>query len=637
LLEYPPVLPPPPDRLPVLTKSIYGLGDMTINAALASLALVYTSYFLTQIAGLRPALAGLVPLVGRFIDAFTDPLMGRISDQTRWRAGRRRPYFLIAALPFGLSFAAMWIDVPTTSQAAALHLLRGGLLSHRGVDDRRWRFPYLALLPEMAVGYDERTSLNTYRNVGSSVGVFIAIAMRPLAEALGGGARGYGLAGALVAVLLAAPWPLIHRYSFERREFRERAVQTDWWAELRQVMRHRSFSLLTMAYLSGRIAMDLVSALMILYMTFWIGRAQDFEIVMGVFLLAAMLALPMWLHLARGRDKASMFVAGSIWWMLGSGLFLFATPEWSVTTLAGMAALTGIGFAAVDLMPWAMLGEVIDEDDLVTGERREGVYNGIFTFLRKLAGALAVFLALGLLDLLGFRGGGEQPETVRQAIRWMTGLSPPAVPADRRRAPLALSAHAPGARGDPRRPGRARRPRVSASGRADAYERLADRLQRVVEQAYAAFVDDDEMAALSRPVGIDLVHDRRLVFRHAAQLHPGALALDRARSLAGTEVGLAQMVELQALPVTGEQQLGPHALTAVAWQHAGETADLRQIGRPRDRCGGGGRRCRRRLRAGGKRQRGDEQPSEGAARHGRTLHQPPRPSRARVRRRRAAR
>jgi len=418
-------VPPPPDRLPVLTKSIYGLGDMTINAALASLALVYTSYFLTQIAGLRPALAGLVPLVGRFIDAFTDPLMGRISDQTRWRAGRRRPYFLIAALPFGLSFAAMWIDVPTTSQTvrfayyAAVYCLTAVWMTVLAI-------PYLALLPEMAVGYDERTSLNTYRNVGSSVGVFIAIAMRPLAEALGGGARGYGLAGALVAVLLAAPWPLIHRYSFERREFRERAVQTDWWAELRQVMRHRSFSLLTMAYLSGRIAMDLVSALMILYMTFWIGRAQDFEIVMGVFLLAAMLALPMWLHLARGRDKASMFVAGSIWWMLGSGLFLFATPEWSVTTLAAMAALTGIGFAAVDLMPWAMLGEVIDEDDLVTGERREGVYNGIFTFLRKLAGALAVFLALGLLDLLGFRGGGEQPETVRQAIRWMTGLSPPA-------------------------------------------------------------------------------------------------------------------------------------------------------------------------------------------------------------------
>ena len=99
-------------------QGIYASGDLTINAALASLSLIYTSYFLTQIAGLRAALAGLVPLVGRSIDAFTDPLMGRISDQTRWRCGRRRPYFLIGALPFGLSFAVMWVDRRSPSQAA---------------------------------------------------------------------------------------------------------------------------------------------------------------------------------------------------------------------------------------------------------------------------------------------------------------------------------------------------------------------------------------------------------------------------------------------------------------------------------------------------------------------------------------
>ena len=418
-------MPPPlPERLPVLTKSIYGLGDLTISTALASLALVYTSYFLTQVAGLRPALAGLVPLVGRVIDAFTDPLMGRISDRTRWRAGRRRPYFLLAALPFGISFAAMWIDLPNASQAtrfayyASVYMLNAVAMTALAI-------PYLALLPEMAVDYDERTSLNTFRNAGALVGVFVAVAMRPLAEALGGGASGYALAAALVSVLLVVPWPLIHRYSFERRDFRERTARTDWWGELRQVLRHRSFSLLTFAYLTGRIAMDLVGALMILYVSYWIGRPQDFEIVMGLFLLAVTLALPLWLRLARGRDKASMFLFGSLWWTAGSTLFLFATPEWSVATLAAMAALTGIGYAAVDLMPWAMLGEVIDEDDLATGERREGIYNGIFTFLRKLGGALAVFLALGLLDLLGFQRGGEQPEAVRQAIRWMTALSPP--------------------------------------------------------------------------------------------------------------------------------------------------------------------------------------------------------------------
>ncbi|MBX3026728.1 MFS transporter [bacterium] len=414
---------PAPDRLPALTKSIYGLGDLTINAALASLALVYTSYFLTQVADLRPALAGLVPLIGRAVDAVTDPLMGRISDQTRWRAGRRRPYFLIGALPFGLSFAALWIDLPAASQAvkfayyAAIYSLTSVWMTVLAI-------PYLALLPEMATDYDERTSLNTYRNAGSLVGVFVAVAMRPLAEACGGGPAGYGLAAALVASLLVAPWPLIYRHSFERREFRDRPAATAWRRELRQVLRHRSFARLTAAYLSGRIAMDLVGALLILYLAYWIGRPDDFEIVMGLFLLGVAAALPCWLRLARGRDKAAMFLVGSLWWMAGSSLFIFATPQWSVGTLALVAALTGIGYAAVDLMPWAMLGEVIDEDDLLTGERREGVYNGIFTFLRKLAGALAVFLALGLLDLLGFQRGGEQAEPVRQAIRWMTALAP---------------------------------------------------------------------------------------------------------------------------------------------------------------------------------------------------------------------
>ncbi|MFN8644130.1 MAG: MFS transporter, partial [Candidatus Binatia bacterium] len=386
--------PPPAERLPVLTKAVYGLGDLSLNSALSALALVYTSYFLTQIAGLRPALAGLVPLIGRVIDAFTDPLMGRISDQTRWRAGRRRPYFLIAALPFGLSFAAMWVDLPDASQAArftyyvCVYILQAVCMTVLTI-------PYMALLPEMAVDYDERTSLNAFRNVGSLLGVFVAVAMRPLAEALGGGAGGYGQAAALVGVLLVLPWPLIHRYSFERRDFRERGAAADWRAELRQVRRHRAFVRLTIAFLGGRMAMDLVGAMLILYVTYWIGRSQDFEIVMGLFLLAVAAALPVWLRVARGRDKATIFLVGSVWWMAGGSLFLFATPSWSVWALGLTAAVTGIGYAAVDLMPWAMLGEVIDEDDLLTGERREGVYNGIFTFLRKLAGAAAVFLALG--------------------------------------------------------------------------------------------------------------------------------------------------------------------------------------------------------------------------------------------------
>jgi Na+/melibiose symporter-like transporter len=174
----------------------------------------------------------------------------------------------------------------------------------------------------------------------------------------------------------------------------------------------------------GRIAMDLAGALIILYTTFWLGRSQDFELVMFLFLGAVVLALPFWLRFSRGRDKARVFILGAIWWMVASLGLAFVQPDWPRWLIFVYVPLVGLGYAVVDLMPWSMVGEVIDEDDLAHGERREGIYNGVFTFVRKLGGALGVFVVLVALDLLGFEKGEQQSETARQAIRWMTAAGP---------------------------------------------------------------------------------------------------------------------------------------------------------------------------------------------------------------------
>ena len=86
--------PDGPRTLSVAQKLVYASGDHTVNLSLSALALFYL-FFLTEVAGLRPALAGAVPLVGRVVAGCFDPVMGRISDQTRTRWGRRRPYFLL--------------------------------------------------------------------------------------------------------------------------------------------------------------------------------------------------------------------------------------------------------------------------------------------------------------------------------------------------------------------------------------------------------------------------------------------------------------------------------------------------------------------------------------------------------------
>lgn len=406
-----------------LSKVLYASGDFTLNTALSALSLVYAQYFLVQVAEMRPVLAGLIPLIGRTIDAFFDPLMGRISDRTRWRSGRRRPWFLIGALPFGALFALMWTDAPFDGTAArfawyaAVYTLMNLAMSVLTV-------PYVAIQPEMAIDYDARTSLNIYRTFGGTLGIFAAVTIEPIAHALGSGKTGFAQAGILFGVLLAAPWLAVHRATFERPGFAARRSEVGFREAVLQTFRHRTFMQLTGIYIMGRIAMDLAAALLILFTTYWIGRREDFTIVMALFLGAVVLSLPGWLALARGRDKSHVFVAGSLLWMaMSAGLAAFHpdTPRWAMFLYV---PLVGIGFAVVDVMPWSMVGEVIDEDDLETGERREGLYNGMFSFLRKLGGALGVFVVMSALDLFGYEKGQAQAETARQAIRWMTALAP---------------------------------------------------------------------------------------------------------------------------------------------------------------------------------------------------------------------
>jgi sugar (glycoside-pentoside-hexuronide) transporter len=410
-------------RLDAPHKTIYASGDFTVNTALASLNMIYVFFFLTQVAGLRPELAGAVQFMGRMVDAFTDPAMGRLSDRCRWRLGRRRPFFLIGAIPFGVSYAALWL-VPSDSQTvmflyySAWYVLLSLAMTVLSV-------PYLALLPEMALGYDARTSLNTFRNMGSLLGTFAAaVTLRPVANAFGGGPEGYAWLGIVYGAMLALPWLAIHRVSWERPDFQSRPSESSFVDGVRMLALHRSFRQLTGLYICGRITMDVVGAMLIVYFAHVIGRTDDFELTMGLFILTVALSLPVWLRLAPHFEKVTLFRVGAVWWAVSFTILLVAQPGWPRPLLLAIAPLGAIGFATVDLMPWSMLGEVVDEDDLVSGERREGIYNGFFMFLRKVAGTLAVLILGAVLGTMGLEQGEQQSEETLLTIRLLASVVP---------------------------------------------------------------------------------------------------------------------------------------------------------------------------------------------------------------------
>ncbi|MEN8182732.1 MAG: glycoside-pentoside-hexuronide (GPH):cation symporter [Myxococcota bacterium] len=408
------------ERLPVRTKLLYASGDHTVNLSLSALALLYL-FFLTEYAGLAPYLAGLVMWIPRVIDAFTDPLMGRISDRTSWRGGRRRPYFLIGAVPFGLSFALLWLT-PFDGQAAKFgyHISVYIALS---LCTTVLSVPYLALLPEMARGYDERTSLNTFRAAAAVLGTFAAVGMQALAQLFGGGAVGFARVGVIAAVWLVLPWAAVHRVSFERV-----GPQPDsgegFFQGMLSLLRHRSYRLLVGCYVTARAAVDLIGAMFLFYFTYWMGRPEDFGPTLFLFLTLVVVSLPVWLRVAQRLDKRVIFVIGAAWWIVAQVPMLLATPSWPRWSIFAVAGFAAIGYAVADLMPWAMLGDTIDEDELESGQRRDGLYTGSFTFIRKLAGGTGVLLSGFALSAAGFVKGQTQTESALWAIRLLTAAVP---------------------------------------------------------------------------------------------------------------------------------------------------------------------------------------------------------------------
>ncbi len=412
------------DRLPLHLKLIYGFGDHPINVAVVALTMIFP-FYLTDVVGMRFGLAGLVPLAGRAVDAVTDVWMGTISDRTTWKAGRRRPYLLIGAVPFAVTFAAIW-SVPPIENTAFEFAIYVGIYVALSISMTIVAIPYQALLPELTSSYHERTSLATFRSVSSILGTFVTILFfRELVTWFGGDSAAWSMAGIIFGLWIVWPWLPIWWATYEGKgtpvksemSFRESA---------RLLGQNQSFRRLIVLYTFGRIALDLPMALFLHYFTYAIGHPEYFEPVLVVYLLSVMLAMPLWLRFSRGRDKKTTYLYGCVGWVFGLFCLFINQPDWPLELILVSTVFSGIGYSAADMIPWSMIADVADEDEILSGERREGLYVGVFTFLRKLAGAAGVAIVFLGLDLVGFKSGTENSEASIWVLRGATALIPAA-------------------------------------------------------------------------------------------------------------------------------------------------------------------------------------------------------------------
>jgi Na+/melibiose symporter-like transporter len=194
----------------------------------------------------------------------------------------------------------------------------------------------------------------------------------------------------------------------ERKEFQKPLQKFHWRQAFVEPFTVRTFVYALLMYLLTFVAMDAVSSIVVYYMKYYLGRGDEANYVTGVLLVAQVISLPFYILLSRRTSKRRAFIVGALIWA-GAMLFSLAlTPASPAYLVYAFATLVGFGTGGIVVMMYAIFPDIPDVDELVTGERREGTYSALITFVRKLSAALAIFAVSNAIGWAGYQAPLEE-------------------------------------------------------------------------------------------------------------------------------------------------------------------------------------------------------------------------------------
>lgn len=385
---------------------------------------VYLPKFYTDVVGVDIGVIGGLLLAVRLFDAGTDPLIGALSDRTRTRFGRRRPWIALGSVPLALAVVLLFAPPELGARGAALWF--GVCIFALFLFWTAVTVPYESLGPELTFDYDERTGVLALRDAVLIAGT-LAAASSPAAAGLllgagddAAGERAKFLAVAVVyAPLLVALCALCAFAVPETYTHLHRAAPR---LELRAMLRNRPFGVLLASYTISAFGSNLPATLILYYVDYVLGGGPA-ELFLVMYFATGVAFLPGWVALARRTGKKAAWIAAMA---INTGAFLgvFFLGRGDLVEYGVLVFLSGIGFGATLALPSAMQADVIDYAELLTGTRREGEYIGVWSIAKKLAAALGVGAALSLVGAAGYRPNVEQTPEVVLALRSLYALVP---------------------------------------------------------------------------------------------------------------------------------------------------------------------------------------------------------------------
>jgi GPH family glycoside/pentoside/hexuronide:cation symporter len=413
-------------KLSLRTKLLFSTGDLGVAMPMAILTF-FQLYFLTDVAGLRPAYAAWALAASRLWDAINDPLFGLLSDRIRTRWGRRRVLLLFGAVPLGVSYMLVWV-VPAFDQVM-LAVYYAIVFIIFDTAYTTVHVGYNALTPELTSDYDERSSINGYRMVFSIIGTLSAIIFATvLGWSIDDKQLLYRILGIGLGIIAIIP-PFIVFSITEEKPAEELPEALPLKESLIFTLGNQPFRMVMGLYLLSWTTASIIAAVLVYFANYYM-RIPDQA---NYFVLAAqgsaIAFIPVIVKLSEILDKRRAFIIGSVSWMLIM-LVISAIRADQVTLAYTLAILAGFGIATAYVVPWSMIPDVIENDQLESGQRREGAYYSFAAFFQKLATGIALWgmgQALAMTGYITPSVGNQlpvQPISAVNAIRFFAGPIP---------------------------------------------------------------------------------------------------------------------------------------------------------------------------------------------------------------------
>ena len=387
---------------------------------------VYIPKFYTDVVGINIAVLGTILFSVRIFDAVTDPAIGYLSDRTQTRFGRRRPYIAIGSLFVVLSMYFLFTPPQTSAYFETWWF--GIFIYALFLFWTAVAVPFESLGPEITFDYHERTSLFGMRDGFLIAGTLMAASSPAIVEwafdlssdAEGERAKFFWIAVLYAPLLIGSCWWCVS--AIKEKQSHKVLNPTGVWMGFRYVARNRPFIILLISYTIASIGSNLPATL-ILYYVEYVLQSPLADAFLLLYFITGIIFLPGWILLSRRIGKKAAWLTSMA---INTGAFLgvFFLGPGDAQIYGILVFISGIGFGATLALPSAIQADVIDYDELLTGQRREGQYIGLWSIAKKFAAAVGVGAGLSILGWAGYTPNVAQSEQVQLTLRTLYALVP---------------------------------------------------------------------------------------------------------------------------------------------------------------------------------------------------------------------